>query len=236
MSLSVTNPHPKKGTVNMKVEHEAGMNTENQDVATQTRKQGGFTLIEMMISVIVIGVLATVIYSMFSGGVTNRATALQKWDLTNRLVTVMTVASQSGGGTNVAGNPFVKSGGTLLDVLVGGETCVADKFQRYYRTMGVRSFEESLEVQKAPVCTGATATKGVYLMGNSTVDVAGTNGTMTVTFSAMTTDEVDAIVGEHGDGKTTFDDIKAGAGKSGAVEWKAPVNGVHNVTITRKLN
>lgn len=239
MSLSVINPHNNKGVENMNVnnhkEEAEVINEENQEVKTTKRKQCGFTLIEMMISVVVIGLLASIIFSMFSGGVTNKATALQKWDLTNRLVTVMTVASQAGGGTNVAGNPFIKNGGTLLDVLVGGEKCVADKFQRYYRTMGVRSFEESIEVKKAPVCTGATVSKGEYLMGNSTIAVAGTGGEMIVTFSAVTTDEVDAIVGEYGDGTTKFADI-AKAGNSGQIKWTAPNNGIHNLTITRKLN
>lgn len=230
MSFSVTNTQnqPQKGEVPVKKTKRAGYRS--------GRKQQGFTMIELMIVVGLLAIIGTVGFNMFNGGVTNKATALQKWDLSNRLATVMTVVGQAGGGTTVEGNPFIVTNGSLLDVMVGGEDCVSTDFQRSYRSMGLRTFEESLEVTTAPVCDGTTATTpGVYKMGNSDVTVGGTNGELTLEFTNVTPDELEAIVSDYGDNKTYTVADSGTAATDGPLSWDAATGGLHTVTITRNL-
>ncbi|MGL4755801.1 MAG: PulJ/GspJ family protein [Aeromonadaceae bacterium] len=198
------------------------------------RGQAGFTILELMVVVVMLGILGTVGYKMFGSGVTSKARAMQKYDLTTRLVNLMGVVAQSGAGTAVTTNPFFKSGAGLLDVLVGGEECVSANYQRSYRSFAVATYEESMNVTTRPNCSGGTATAGVYKVDKSGVKVSGTDGTMSVIYDNVTSDELEAIVESHGDSKD-FDKSSTAAGSDGSISWGAPAGGLYTVTIKRKV-
>lgn len=196
------------------------------------RKQGGFTLVELMTVIVIVGILGAVGYSVMGGGLTAKARALAKWDLHDKLRQTSLVIAQAGAGDGISSNPFYNTGNKLIDVMVNGEECVSSKFKRDYRSLGLSPNDAGLTIMTPATCGSQT---GQYAMDNSIVTTAGTNGLLETQFSDVATDQLEELLSTRDESKMDIFDPSQ-ASNTGTVRYTAAANGLHTVTLVSRFN
>lgn len=141
------------------------------------KKQGGFTLAELAVVVIVIGIIAAIIIPRFTGAgaAKSRATAIRSFadssaTIIASAVSQLNLAFSDEGSTNA--NIMIPGGPDWLDVVVRGNNptgLVKAAYQQAYILTGAGTLEGSVQVGTAPTA----AAKGTYELQGHPIDVAG---------------------------------------------------------------
>ena len=141
------------------------------------KKQGGFTLAELAVVVIVIGIIAAIIIPRFTGAgaAKSRATALRSFadssaTIIASSISQLNLAFPDEGSANA--NIMIPAGPDWLDVVIRGNNptgLVKAAYQQAYTLTGAGSLEGSVQVGTAPTAT----TKGTYELQGHPIDLAG---------------------------------------------------------------
>lgn len=160
--------------------------------------QKGFTLIELVIVVLVLGVLISVVAAQFNGGITDSARAMALYDASSKLSTNWQILNQNcGTPTNTTSNPIFTGGATALDVLVVGPGTtaapnIATQYTACYNTAGIRPLSDVIQGAKG----------GPYTVQNTyTVTMTGGGGIgspLVVQFQNVSSEAVAALVTKYG--------------------------------------
>lgn len=198
----------------------------------KSKKQNGFTLIELIIVVAVLGVIAAIVVPYANNVIERRSTArsIQAFS-DNAQKSVRALLVSSGTSANVTTSPMIVAPNNFLDILVAGEDYVAAQYQRSYRDAGVATLDRSITVATAPT----VGTAGAYTIRDYPVTISSPSiGVMNVVVSDVPTDVVERLKSDR-EGDTTFD--PAVADTTGAIQYSvADANGNHTLTVQTTIN
>ncbi len=198
------------------------------------RSMKGFSLIELLIVIIVLGIIAAVIYPLVNNQIGSKANAQEMMSVSQNAVRNIALMSQTmRAPTTVTGNPLTAAGNTLLDVVVMGDKItgvVSATYATRYASSGVRPLADSVVVRTPPTA----GTPGVYLVGDSQmslVNIGTTGRQIGVVLTNVPTALVESIFDKREGG--IFNG--AAARTTGVVHWTAPASGNHTLTLVYDL-
>lgn len=188
------------------------------------RNQGGFTLIELMIVVVIIGILAVVLARALKGtSDPANATAIKSvaQDMTQA---IGYIHANLGTGLSATSNALPVSGQGMLDVLVNGANSVNSTYRDNFSRIGVRTLEGTIRVVSRP--NGATP--GSYNVNSYPVSfVSCATGYVCTQFANVPSSTVNELAGKYA---VTF--AAGTAVTSGTLQYTAAdSNGQHTVTM-----
>lgn len=161
----------------------------------QLKRPKGFTLIELVIVVVVVGFLALIMTKQFGQNVNRGASAQALYNAARKLGdNWMAITTSAGVPTTVASTSLAGSGYNALDILIGGKTYMATAQQFHWDKAGIRAMTD--------LAKGAS---GSYTIGGYTVALSG-GGTspMSIAFTAVPDEIVLQLVRKYGSGVTTL--------------------------------
>lgn len=191
--------------------------------------QKGFTLIELMIVIIIIGLLASVVAPKFMGS-TDKAKTTTKWIAAEQIsqcisAYTLNLGLSSNDPTNIPN--FLESGNTMLDVVMGGDVAVIAAADARFNAESLKC--EGLKKVLKTVSAPTAGTPGNYTIDGNRVTVS--NGSATeidVNLDGVSTTEVQAMAFSYGNA-TAFD--SSSAGSAGSIRWSALAGTTHTLTI-----
>lgn len=203
-----------------------------QSAKMAKRSTKGFSLIELLIVIIVLGIIAAVIYPLVNNQIGSKANAQEMMSVSQNAVRGIALMSQTmRAPTAVTGNPLTAAGNNLLDVVVMGDKVsgvVSATYAARYASAGVRPLADSVVVQTPPTAGSA----GVYLVGDSVMSLTniGTRQ-IGVQLTNVPTELVRSIFDKREGGAFNG----AAARVTGVVRWTAPSSGTHTMTLVYDL-
>lgn len=198
------------------------------------RKQKGFTLIEILIVVILLGVVGGIIALIYSNAGASSARAQAIESFTERATDMIRLTNVQLGTPNNANddNPLVNTDNTFLDVLVEGDVAVDAAYKTAFARSGVGSIRRALTVDT--VATAGTA--GEYSVTGYEVTLNADDqaiGTAEFVFTDVPTDVVEILV-EKIDPGTAFSATTADT--TGPVQYTVAAGGTHTTTLVLPIN
>lgn len=108
------------------------------------RRQGGFTLVELAIVVVLVGIVMTIVIAAMSGSTDSARAKLLMRVAKSSTDIISQVARTCGTSNAIAGNPLAASGRTVLDVAFNGEPAVSATYRTCYQQAAVRPIRDSV--------------------------------------------------------------------------------------------
>lgn len=188
-------------------------------------KQKGFTLIELVIVVVILGVLALVVARQFGGSVTNGAKANALYEAANKVTQNWALLAQQGGAsTTVASSPMILATKTAEDVVVGGSPYVAAAYQAAWSQGGLIPLTDLAQ---------GTPGAGAYTISSYAFTLAGGGATpLEVTYAGVPDELVLQVVQKHGSGVTT---LAASDATNAVVRYGTATAGMRSLTIRKPV-
>lgn len=110
------------------------------------RRQGGFTMLELVFVIVIIGILGVIGAKQFGIGIFGGAKGEAIYETTKKLSQNTVILAQTAGvPATVAANPLAAAGKTLLDVLVGGSGNLAPAYSNVMDTAGVTPLSSAVQ-------------------------------------------------------------------------------------------
>lgn len=191
-----------------------------------SKLQKGFTLIEMIIVVVILGVLGAIVSRAIGSGASSGATAAALYESSNKLASNWSIlTTQAGQSSTVSSNPLVDTvgGKTVEDVLIGGDSNMAAAYTKYWKQAGI-----------VPLTDIAQRDAGGFYTINSYKLTLGGGGTtpISITFDAVPNEIVALVVQKHGSGVANLatDDLT-----NSVVRYSADTGGKRNLTILKPV-
>lgn len=197
--------------------------------ANRRGKQKGFTLVEMLITIIIIGIVAAIIYPLINNSITAKSNAQKMMTVSQNVVRSIALMNQTmRSPTTVTSNPLTASGNTMLDAVIMGDKVdgiISPTYAPRYLTSGIRNMSDAVIVSTQP----SAGSPGVYMIGDSVVSLVNINSRQIgVQLTNVPTDMVQEIF-QSREGGIKFD--PATARNTGVVRFAA-VSGTTHPTLT----
>ena len=193
------------------------------------RRQRGFTLVEMVIVVIVLGILAIVAMNSL-GNTQGNAQAKALFDAAQKTNNAWMVLRQAGGipADPTDANPAIQANNTALDVLMEGETFLETSYQSAYEAAGIAPLSDMATITTAPV---AGTSAGAYEVNGFDYDMALSAGgdKMLYTLADVPT-EIVKVMWEP-NMTAAFDATADTTGTGDKIQHTTATGGVHDLTI-----
>lgn len=183
------------------------------------KQQGGFTLLELLVTVVIVGVMAYVVMSALNGGtVPAKAQAIRSSSSEiGRAIGFLNVNLGTGIDTSSA-NVLSATGEDMLDVLVKGRSAVSSTYQTAYDGLGMRPLEDKI------VPDGSGYRLDIFDI--AMVQTGCPSNRICVSYSPVPADVLQSLCEKFGVTYTTT------ANNSGtSVRWTAASGGTHTVTM-----
>lgn len=198
------------------------------------RQTKGFTLIEIMIVVVVIGILASIVAPIVTRAFTGNTNALAFKTVAESMNKSYTMLiTEAGTGIATTGSALLgNASNTVLDILVNGDNptgLVASGYATAYKRSGIKPMIGTITVVTAPTVGVA----GAYEISDHTLTYSvAADGTASVSFDDVVTGEIETLFEKYSAG--TFDGTVANT--SGPIQWTAPsAAGTHTLTIESQI-
>lgn len=188
------------------------------------RNQKGFTLVEVLITIILIGVIAAIVYPLINNFVSSKANAQEMMSVAQNIVRSASMMNQTmRAPTTVTSNPLTAAGNNLLDAVIMGDKVtgiISATYAPRYATSGIRPMSDAVTITKQPTAGSA----GTYQVGDSVISLTNISSRqMGVQFTNVPTELVQEIFLSREGG--TFN---AGTGRTtGVVRYTAASGGTH---------
>ncbi|KJS33300.1 MAG: MSHA biogenesis protein MshB [Pseudomonas sp. BRH_c35] len=192
------------------------------------RNQKGFTLVEVLITIILIGVIAAIVYPLINNFVSSKANAQEMMSVAQNIVRSASMMNQTmRAPTAVTSNPLTAAGNNLLDAVIMGDKVtgiISATYAPRYATSGIRPMSDAVTTITQP----SAGTPGVYRVGDSAISLTNISSRqMGVQFTNVPTELVQEIFLSREGG--TFNG--ATARTTGVVRYSAVSGGTH-ATVT----
>lgn len=193
----------------------------------QKGAQKGFTLIELVIVVVVVGFLALIMTKQFGANVSNGAKAAALYEGANKLTSNWMLLAQTAGTSSVVASSVLPNGtttpaNTALDVLIGGRTNVATAHQSAWDFSGL-----------SPLRSLAQGSAGTYTIAGYGVTLGGGGSTaMSVAYATVPDEIVLQLVQKYGSGVAT---LAASDSTNANIQYGTVSSGARTVTIFKQL-
>lgn len=189
--------------------------------------QKGFTLIELVIVVMVLGILAVVVAKQFGSGVSDGARAQALYESANKLTQNWSLLAQSAGtSTTIVGSPIPIAAGTsgnVLDLLIqgGSATTMSATYLPAWATAGISSLSDI-----------AQGTAGSYTIVGYGVTLGGGGTTpLTVAFAGVPDTLTLQLVQKYGSKIAT---LAASDTTNSVIQYSTATAGARTVTILKQ--
>lgn len=194
------------------------------------RSEAGFTLAEMVIVVMIIGILGTIIASQFRGSISNTARAQALYGTTQKMAQNWGTFTQTFGFPTkpTDDNLIVKSGNNALDILFEGRDFVEDDYRSSYDNSGLKPLADAVNVEIEPEAgnrAGKYKVEG-YLIDEDSIEVDGDE--FKITYYDVPTDIVKTLWDKH---RSSEFDEHVGT-DTGRIQHTDAENGVMDMTIS----
>lgn len=108
------------------------------------RRQAGFTLVELMIVVVLLGIIAAIVISNMVGNTDSARAQLLKRVSKSSVESIAQIARTCGTSSAVSGSVLPASGRTMLDIVFLGEPAVSATYKTCYADSSVRALRDSV--------------------------------------------------------------------------------------------
>jgi prepilin-type N-terminal cleavage/methylation domain-containing protein len=188
------------------------------------RKSRGFTLVEILITLILLGVVAAIVYPLINNLVSSKANAQNMMSVAQNAVRSVSMMNQvMRAPTAVTSNPLTAAGNTLLDAVIMGDKVtglISATYSARYATAGIRPMSDAVTIATQP----AAGSPGVYQVGDSNITLTTISARqMGVQFTNVPTELVQEIFTTREGG--TFNGGVART--TGVVRYSAAASGTH---------
>ncbi len=192
---------------------------ETYEKVTSMKTQKGFTLIELMVVVAILGIIAVVVMSAMTGSTTPANAQAIRSSATELARAVGYINVNLGTGLDTS-TSSVLTGATddLMDVLVNGSSVVTSAYKPQFDQLNMRPLEGKI------VANGTTYKLGNYTVAFTTASCP--SGRVCVTYTPVEDDVVKSLAQKLGENYTTAANT---AGTS--IWWTAIAGKSHTVTM-----
>lgn len=197
-----------------------------EDKKRKVRGQGGFTLIELVLVIAVLGIVISLMVTNLGGGADVSARGLRVIDADSKIRNSWALF---GVGTGVprsdmtGSNPGIANSNNAMDMIVCGRDYVATAYQDDYDRAGIRQMSEIMKIVTAPTASSS----GSYTCEGYPVTASADSNNITVQFQKVPSEVVEYVYNKRT--SSTFN--AATAVTTGTVQYSAVSGGSHTLTL-----